>query len=585
MGGSGGRGGGMAGDAPPGLPSAAAPKGPPEAASAPAPPRVEAPPAAPAPAASGGRTAGRTVSFSCSSCAKKLILRLSASQLASPTPITCSCSSCGSVLKINLPPSDKAKPKPPPLPPPSAAAPGPSSLRPPPAPKPAKGGAAPSAAPKTVERTFQCSCVSCGAKLRFTLSCPPNACTASTKCAMCHAELRVRIPSLKPPAPGADPSPGASSERTRAWACGVRDAAFAEEEREDTEAPLPLPEALLHWHWANLEYANGTQLHSLSNRWWDADDEFDFGGGHYLLPDGYGGLLRKVAAGLDIRLGHEVKTVKKEPRGVLVEAVNGGSPVIFTADVAICSLPLGVLKAGAVVFEPPLPPRKQEAIERLGFGSLNKVLLGFERPFWEEREGGRDFWGWTAPNGRRRGEAFQFWNLQRSTGRPLLLVLHAGRAALRKARAPLREAPGGQEAPPPLQPPPVAAGRRTRARRRRRPPSARRWTLCAPSLGRRPCRRRRSSWPPSGSTSTFRAASTRTSPSARRRATTTCSPSRCGATRSSSRARRPRASTRRRLQAARSTHGARPTASSAPSGVRLRANRCLPQRLARGRPD
>ena len=86
------------------------------------------------------------------------------------------------------------------------------------------------------------------------------------------------------------------------------------------------------------------------------------------------------------------------------------------------------------------------------------MLLGFERPFWEEREGGRDFWGWTAPNGRRRGEAFQFWNLQRSTGRPLLLVLHAGRAALRKARAPLREAPGGQEAPPPLR----AAPRRRR---------------------------------------------------------------------------------------------------------------------------
>mmetsp|Transcript_48514 Transcript_48514/g.161867 ORF Transcript_48514/g.161867 Transcript_48514/m.161867 type:complete len:330 (-) Transcript_48514:121-1110(-) len=250
-GGSGGGGGGMAGDAPPGLPSAAAPKGPPEAATAPAPPRAEAPLAAPAPAASGGRT----VSFSCSSCAKKLLLRLSASQLASPTPITCSCSSCGSVLKINLPPSNKAKPLPP-----RAAAPGPSSLRPPPAPKPAKGGAAPSAAPKTVERTFQCSCVSCGAKLRFTLSCSPNACTASTKCAMCHAELRVRIPSLKPPAPGADPSPGASSERTRAWACGVRDAAFAEEEREDTEAPLPLPEALLHW--AESDSIQPPSLHS-----------------------------------------------------------------------------------------------------------------------------------------------------------------------------------------------------------------------------------------------------------------------------------------------------------------------------------
>ena len=37
------------------------------------------------------------------------------------------------------------------------------------------------------------------------------------------------------------------------------------------------------------------------------------------------------------------------------------------------TVPLGVLKAGRIRFQPPLPPRKQDAIARMGFGILNKV--------------------------------------------------------------------------------------------------------------------------------------------------------------------------------------------------------------------
>ena len=70
-----------------------------------------------------------------------------------------------------------------------------------------------------------------------------------------------------------------------------------------------------------------------------------------------------------------------------------------------------------MAFDPPLPPRKLQAVERLGFGTLNKVLLVFDHPFWEKREGKRDFWGVTARSARQRGVAFQFWNMQRCTGR------------------------------------------------------------------------------------------------------------------------------------------------------------------------
>ena len=43
-------------------------------------------------------------------------------------------------------------------------------------------------------------------------------------------------------------------------------------------------------------------------------------------------------------------------------------------DAVLVTVPVGVLKKGTIAFEPPLPPYKQDAIRRMGFGLLNKVL-------------------------------------------------------------------------------------------------------------------------------------------------------------------------------------------------------------------
>ena len=49
---------------------------------------------------------------------------------------------------------------------------------------------------------------------------------------------------------------------------------------------------------------------------------------------------------------------------------------IDTADAVVISIPLGCLKERApTMFQPPLPDWKAEAIKRLGFGNLNKVIL------------------------------------------------------------------------------------------------------------------------------------------------------------------------------------------------------------------
>ncbi len=54
------------------------------------------------------------------------------------------------------------------------------------------------------------------------------------------------------------------------------------------------------------------------------------------------------------------------------------------ADHVIVTVPLGVLKAGDIAFDPPMSLSKQRAIERLGMGLLNKHVLRFERVFWPD---------------------------------------------------------------------------------------------------------------------------------------------------------------------------------------------------------
>ena len=40
---------------------------------------------------------------------------------------------------------------------------------------------------------------------------------------------------------------------------------------------------LLHWHLANLEFANASQLHQISAQQWDQDDEYAFVGPHCMV--------------------------------------------------------------------------------------------------------------------------------------------------------------------------------------------------------------------------------------------------------------------------------------------------------------
>jgi hypothetical protein len=101
----------------------------------------------------------------------------------------------------------------------------------------------------------------------------------------------------------------------------------------------------------------------------------------------------------------------------------------FDGDYVVCTASLGVLKAGELNFQPPLPAWKTSAIQSLGFGLLNKLILEFPTSFWKTKND-HDMFGYVTPGtSADRGKFYIFWNLERSTGRPILAALCAGDAA------------------------------------------------------------------------------------------------------------------------------------------------------------
>ena len=105
----------------------------------------------------------------------------------------------------------------------------------------------------------------------------------------------------------------------------------------------------------------------------------DRGTGDFHIIGGYDSVLAAVAAGLDIRLGAPVEAIRWDAGGVEVATARE----TYHARAAVVTLPLALLKAGAVSFTPPLPEAKRRAIDALAIGPALKLLLRFAEPFWD----------------------------------------------------------------------------------------------------------------------------------------------------------------------------------------------------------
>jgi monoamine oxidase len=113
----------------------------------------------------------------------------------------------------------------------------------------------------------------------------------------------------------------------------------------------------------------------------------------FRLRDGYGALTRWLARQLDlkpveVRLGSVVSRVSWRPGEARVVARSaGGVTEELRAPRAILTLPLPALKgdgdSGSKLTIDPYPPDWRESLDKLHMGRVRRVVLRFDRPWWE----------------------------------------------------------------------------------------------------------------------------------------------------------------------------------------------------------
>lgn len=119
---------------------------------------------------------------------------------------------------------------------------------------------------------------------------------------------------------------------------------------------------------------------------WEGED-FE---AQHRIKGGYGVMIKYLEdesrnAGADIYLNSIVKEVSWQVGYVKVTTSDGA---IYEAGQLLIAMPLGVLQGdknenGAVTFSPSIPEYNR-ALMRMGFGSIIKILLEFDAPFWED---------------------------------------------------------------------------------------------------------------------------------------------------------------------------------------------------------
>ena len=164
------------------------------------------------------------------------------------------------------------------------------------------------------------------------------------------------------------------------------------------------------------------------------------------FPGGYDRVVAALLAALDpdrvhVRLSTPVTRVRWRRGEVHVDAATVlGRPLPpIAARCALVTLPLGVLQApvrtpGAVAFDPPLRA-KQNALARLGMARVHKIVLRFQRAFWEDPRFQRTRTGQDGPVSfdflHSPSAAFPTWWTGAPMGSPILTGWVGGPAAAR----------------------------------------------------------------------------------------------------------------------------------------------------------
>lgn len=141
-----------------------------------------------------------------------------------------------------------------------------------------------------------------------------------------------------------------------------------------------------------------------------------------LLKNGFDSLTDILKQGLDIKYNTPVVSIAQDTTGATVTDANGTT---YRAKYVVTTQSLGCLKADMIKFDPPLPVEKLKAINEMGMGVLDKVILVYDREqvFWSPA----DFISREMPD--LSGDWSVYLNNNRTLDMPVLVALNAADTA------------------------------------------------------------------------------------------------------------------------------------------------------------
>lgn len=146
---------------------------------------------------------------------------------------------------------------------------------------------------------------------------------------------------------------------------------------------------------------------------------------------GYGNTAASFAVPISnkILLGAKVTKVNyKNTNNLIVSFIKNGVAQTVTAKTVLVTVSLGVLKARSILFTPSLPRWKQNSIDKMGFGIMNKCIMQWYDEgdvVWPDKE-------WIeliTPNDGNSGKWTTFFNPTKYKGVPTLVGWVGGRSA------------------------------------------------------------------------------------------------------------------------------------------------------------
>lgn len=134
----------------------------------------------------------------------------------------------------------------------------------------------------------------------------------------------------------------------------------------------------------------GIELEKASLKWHGFEQAF--AGTDAAPQGGFTAIINKLvdeitSLGTSIHTSQEVQSVRDESSSSNVKITTKQGQE-YVARTALVTIPIAVLKKNAAdLFEPKLPERRLETINRVSVGNLNKVLLHYEKPWWSDKTG------------------------------------------------------------------------------------------------------------------------------------------------------------------------------------------------------